>query len=370
MALATDQNVASRTAISQTMLGKREHVFAPWEQLFCASLDGAVSLPEPLLDDSLRMVYDNLIDAITTNPPDALRPNNQIIAAAHGELRSRMTDFSVDQLILEFQLLREAIRSVAHEEHIDLGTAELTALQSAHDLALRSAVDQFVAGRSRQRRCLAACLAHDLRSPLALMQAGAQLVAKAETLETAHRGALRVQAAGRRLENMITELTDTFTVEGRERLPLVIKHFDMQVLIAEISDEFHSRGCMLDAVSESLWGYWCEKSVRRALENLIINAYKYGDGSIVRLHAARNCDRLRLAIHNSGTPIPFDRRHSIFFSQPHANHPDTVDGWGLGLPFVRRVARNHGGSVWVDGTADDGNTFVIDMPIDCRLFAP
>lgn len=55
MTLATDQNVASRMAMAQTMLEMRDLVFARWEQLFCATLDSTVSLPEPLLDDGLRI---------------------------------------------------------------------------------------------------------------------------------------------------------------------------------------------------------------------------------------------------------------------------------------------------------------------------
>uniref|UniRef100_UPI0028A8187C ATP-binding protein n=1 Tax=Massilia alkalitolerans TaxID=286638 RepID=UPI0028A8187C len=45
------------------------------------------------------------------------------------------------------------------------------------------------------------------------------------------------------------------------------------------------------------------------------------------------------------------------------------EGWGVGLPYVRRVAEAHGGSVMMSSSLEEGTAFVIDIPLDARPFA-
>jgi signal transduction histidine kinase len=70
-----------------------------------------------------------------------------------------------------------------------------------------------------------------------------------------------------------------------------------------------------------------------------------------------------------GTPIPADDLETIFQLYRRAPGADErTEGWGVGLPFARKVAEAHGGSIMVSSTIDAGTSFVIDVPRDARQF--
>ena len=76
-----------------------------------------------------------------------------------------------------------------------------------------------------------------------------------------------------------------------------------------------------------------------------------------------------MSLHNEGAPIPLEQTESLFQLYHRAEEARKKSvGWGVGLPFVRRVAEGHGGSVLVSSTAEEGTTFSIDMPVDARPF--
>ena len=56
------------------------------------------------------------------------------------------------------------------------------------------------------------------------------------------------------------------------------------------------------------------------------------------------------------------------FRRAEAAKEGNIEGWGIGLPYVRSVAESHGGSVAVDSAVSRGTTFIIDMPRDARPF--
>jgi signal transduction histidine kinase len=118
---------------------------------------------------------------------------------------------------------------------------------------------------------------------------------------------------------------------------------------------------------DAVTGWWDGNALRRALENLALNAVKYGDGRQVRLDVAQTHGRLVLSVHNWGNPIPDERRKDIF-EYLNRGEESGKPGWGIGLPFVQEVAKRHGGTVVLDSSAQAGTTFTIDIPVDARAF--
>jgi signal transduction histidine kinase len=99
------------------------------------------------------------------------------------------------------------------------------------------------------------------------------------------------------------------------------------------------------------------------------NALKYGaPDSPIRVKIDQVDDRVMLSVHNEGEPIPFEQMESIFqvFRRANAAKEGDIEGWGIGLPYVRSVAESHGGSVEVDSAVGRGTTFIIDIPLDPR----
>lgn len=104
---------------------------------------------------------------------------------------------------------------------------------------------------------------------------------------------------------------------------------------------------------------------------LVTNAVKYGaPNTPLRIQISESNERLLLAVHNEGDPIPPNEQESIFliFERSHTANQHNSLGWGIGLPFVRAVAERHGGAITVDSSVERGTTFVFDIPRDSRPF--
>lgn len=87
--------------------------------------------------------------------------------------------------------------------------------------------------------------------------------------------------------------------------------------------------------------------LRRALHNLVKNAVQAASGAApgrVAVSAAAEDGRVRVSVDNSGPPIPAEVRERMF--EPF--YTTREKGTGLGLAFVREIARDHGGTIEVD----------------------
>jgi signal transduction histidine kinase len=372
MTLATDQNTDERSlsATSQAMLAMRNEVFDLWEASVRASIDEAAGVSGPLLTNTLPAFYDNIAEALTPAYPREDGASGTTSMSAHGGERARMTPFRADQVVLEYQLFRDAIADAAQQRQLCFTAAEWRVVELSVDVALRDAIREFSLIHERIRERLAATLSHDMRNPLSLILGGSQLIAFSPDLDTAHRAAAKIEAGARRLEQMLTQLVDALTFERADRLPLVLTEFDIQTLLDAVAQDYNRDQLPAVAIEAApIIGHWCRNSLHRALENLLTNAIKYGDGKQVRIKADAIRGRLMLSVHNDGKPIAEDQRERIFDYLRREGEGKLGVGWGIGLPFVRSVAEGHGGSVAVDSAAGRGTTFIIDIPLDCRPLA-
>jgi signal transduction histidine kinase len=96
------------------------------------------------------------------------------------------------------------------------------------------------------------------------------------------------------------------------------------------------------------------------LDNLLVNAIRHGEGDIT-VRVDRESERAALRVHNLGRPIPASALATLF--EPFTRATGRPGGVGLGLYIVDQIARNHGGSVEVESSADTGTTFTVRLPL-------
>ncbi len=107
--------------------------------------------------------------------------------------------------------------------------------------------------------------------------------------------------------------------------------------------------------------YW-----QHLVYNLLDNACKYGGRPLgVRVNVGRHAGEVVLSVTDNGPGIPLSERERIFdrfyrVYRPGEGH--AVKGHGLGLSFVRQIARAHGGSVEVDNARSGGARFTVRLP--------
>lgn len=182
--------------------------------------------------------------------------------------------------------------------------------------------------------------------------------------------AARVLANLQRMSGMVDELLDTMAFHSGQNVQLSMDQVDILDVMKEVqADAVRAYGPRFHLQGGSVSGYWDRAAMKRAAENLVANAVKYGAGdSPIDIRVDEVHGRLLLTVHNDGPPIPPSEQECIFqmYRRADAARRGDSQGWGIGLPYVRAVAESHGGSVGLDSSVDRGTTFVIDIPLDPR----
>lgn len=373
MTLASDQNKndALLSDNARQMLALRDDVFSTWEGRVRTKLSEARTLQHPILIDTLPVFYDNIAESISPNHSRLNGVDGTTVAAEHGGERARVTSYDHAALIREYQILRWAIFEVLRRNDIQLDHQETHIIHSSIDSGIQQAVEAFSLVQSGFRERFAAALAHDMRGPLTSVVIGLELLLITDDPTRIKLLAAKALTSSQRISGMVDELLDTMAFHGGQTLQLTLGSVDLMELAKEVqSDATALFGPRIRLLGESVHGTWDRKAMKRALENLVSNAVKYGNAATpITIQLNEVHGRLLLSVHNEGPPIPPLERECIFqmYRRAEASNRSSKEGWGIGLPYVRAVAESHGGSIGLDSNEENGTTFVIDIPVDGRL---
>ncbi|MFZ4875836.1 sensor histidine kinase [Janthinobacterium sp. Mn2066] len=356
----------------QRLFALREAVLTNWEQRVRATVQGADQLLTPILINTLPSFFDNLAEALTPGHPRQDATSNSNVPAVHGNERARMTSYGPEQVIQEYQIFRDCFADAAREAGIALRRHDWRIINASIDMGIRESIREFTAMHEGFQRRIAAGLSHDMRNPLSVITTAAQLLQRYPERVNISDLASKILDHGHRLDTMIEELLDTLSYQQGQCLPLALSQFDILSLARTVCAQINGlvtlpQGDKCSVSGVSVTGWWCENSLRRALENLLNNAVKYGDDGPITVHVEETHGRMILTVHNTGSPIAPEQTARIF-EYLRRDHQGTQPGWGIGLPYVQNVAESHGGSVAVDSAPETGTTFIFDIPIDCRPF--
>jgi signal transduction histidine kinase len=356
------------SANAKKMLALRDDVLLEWVKRLRSTVKEAEQLPQPILLNTFPVLYDNLAQAISPDHPRT----TSTLASEHGGERARLTSYNAQAVVLEYQLLRWTIFDVLTLNGVQFSGDELIVISASIDDAIRESVASFALAQSAMRERFVATLTHDLRNPLAVVNAAAEMIQHKSDSPEIQMLSSRIIDNTSRMDSMIQELLDAVVFQTGERLRLHLQQIDILDVARDVCDEFISiDGPRFPLIGETVMGFWDREAFKRAIENLVSNAIKYGArDSQIQVFVTSFDGRMRLSVHNSGSPIPPEQLESIFlvFRRAKAAKEGDKDGWGIGLPYVRSVAESHGGSVEVDSTVERGTTFTIDVPIDSRPY--
>jgi len=205
---------------------------------------------------------------------------------------------------------------------------------------------------------MSAVVAHEVRSPTAVIFNAAALLRRNPN-ESEKLLSIIEEEAGR-----LKRLVDDF-LEFARPVETHLANADVRPMLQSIADGVHvGSGEEVDVyVDTSLPEIEMDpKLVRQALLNLVTNAIQAERREhAVTVTAKRlGSSWLRISVKDDGAGIPSDIQDRIYlpFFTTRSN------GTGLGLPFVQRIAKAHGGAVTHESSADGGTTFHLDLPLD------
>ncbi len=354
------------------LLANRSRLLHLWEQRARSEIAAATHERHPILIDTLPLFLHNLAEALSPHHPRGTATEGTTLAEEHGGERVRVTHYRLDDVIREYQLLRD----VLFEE---LGTPEPLTDTERHiilksiDKAMCEACTAYVLVADGIREQLMLTLAHDLRGPLSAARAGASLILRRPDAPDVPRWAAKVQEGIDRVDSMVRDLLDVSLLRTGGRLTLELGPCELAELARAAVEQLelvHGERFLVVA-REPVHGFWSAEALRRAIENLAVNAVKYGHGTRpITLSVGQTHERALLTVHNEGSYIPTSERETLFlaFQRSREAEQSGQRGWGLGLALVRGVAEAHGGSIGVDSLPEKGTSFIIDIPKDSRPF--
>ena len=212
--------------------------------------------------------------------------------------------------------------------------------------------------------------AHELRTPLALMQAQLELF-------SAEHPKVLPETAGfllllREQTERMTQMTKTLLEMSELRTVPCNDHIEIAPMIEEIFADLtplaEKNGIILESTGDgTMTG--SDTLIYRLLFNLTENAIRYNrpDG-IVRITVTSEEKQLIIRVADTGCGIPEQYRESIFqpFFRVDKSRSRENGGVGLGLSLVWEIAALHGGDVRVEKSSEKGTTIAVKLPLDTQ----
>jgi signal transduction histidine kinase len=227
-----------------------------------------------------------------------------------------------------------------------------------------------IEGLMASQKSLLANASHELRSPLARIRMGLELLNGPAADSDAHaRSRAEILRNMAELDQLIDEILLASRLHAKEADIGTLEAVDLVGLCAE---ECARVGAELEVPpgQSQLEVLGVAKLLRRLVRNLLENAGRYGasghdtaQGQGIALTLIQQGQTVRIRVCDHGPGVPLDYRERIFepfFRLPGAS--ERVGGVGLGLSLVKSIAERHGGRVGCADRPGGGACFEVDLP--------
>ena len=209
--------------------------------------------------------------------------------------------------------------------------------------------------------------AHELRTPLALMQAQVELFS-AEHPDVLPETADFLRLLREQTERM-TQMTRTLLeMCGLQAVPCT-DHIELGPMIDEIFADLaplaEKNNITLERDGDGVMT-GSDTLIYRLLFNLTENAIKYNrPGGSVRLSVTPESEKLLIRVADTGRGIPEHFQRSVFqpFFRVDKSRSREYGGVGLGLSLVWEIVKLHGGTVCVENNSEAGTTVAVSLPL-------
>lgn len=218
----------------------------------------------------------------------------------------------------------------------------------------------------RMKTEFVALVSHELRSPLANIRSGLELVLKRspelghnveESLGLVHRET-------RRLSTLVETIMDLSALEAG-RFPLDPQPLELDAMAREVIEQFPSLSQLHLNLADDLPPITADvNGLKSVLYHLLDNASKYAPDGDLTLEAEAEDGMVQISLTDSGPGIPDEDRERIFemFHRLDSRDSREIYGHGLGLPMAKRLVEAMGGEIRALPAEGRGARFVIRLP--------
>ncbi|HTO25187.1 MAG TPA: HAMP domain-containing sensor histidine kinase [Gaiellaceae bacterium] len=241
------------------------------------------------------------------------------------------------------------------------GTAEVARLADSFN-AMAASIEQIFDAR----RELVAWASHDLRTPLASMQAMLEAIEDGLVEPEQYLPLLRQQV--QTLSTLVDDLFELARIDAGV-LRLELEQTEVATLVESalrlVRPEADARGVDLAShVADGLTAApLAPDKIERVLSNLLTNAVRHTppDGSVA-VHVERRADDVLVRVEDTGEGLPADAPARMFERFWRADPARSGGGTGLGLAIARGLVEAHGGRIWAENRPQGGACVSFTLP--------
>ena len=319
-----------------------------------------ISIPEDKWDEFANdfsvQVYNNKAD---------YRKNSLIISAVLALLGGVATYFISGHALRPIRELSDKIEKVQAQNLADSRieenqVKELNQLSVSYNRMLERLSDAF-----EIQRQFTANAAHELRTPLALMQVQLDLYHSnshpdndADTVQMIK----MVTEQNDRLNKMVKTLLDMSELQTVGRVDEIILDALVDEVLEDLEPLAEGKNIRLIGKCKDITMVGSDILIYRLVYNLVENAIKYNhSGGQVTVTADRKEKHVYLSVEDTGTGIPEELKERVFepFFRVDKSRSRELGGVGLGLALVREIVRVHDGSITVKSNPSGGTIFEV-----------
>jgi len=283
-----------------------------------------------------------------------------IFSLLFGVILSRRISVPIEKVIMTAQNISKGNYNVRSKQKSN--TKEINQLVSSiNDVA------ESLRAQETLRKQLTADVAHELRTPMSILQSHIEAMRDGiwepttERLNSCHEEIIR-------LNKMIGDLGKLAKYEG-ENLTLNKSQFSLAELISNImmnfEREFKSKGIEVNYERREEAIYADKDKISQVIINLLSNALKYTPaGGKISIEVKSIEGFTEISVQDNGQGISEEDLPHIFerFYRADKSRNKATGGVGIGLTITKSIVQAHGGTIKVESILNEGTKFIISLP--------
>ena len=208
---------------------------------------------------------------------------------------------------------------------------------------------------------------HELKTPLTVIMANAELLENAASEENKLRYTENILTISRQMRRLLEQMLTLARSDNNTR-QTPFAPTDLSRLTADavlpFEPVFFENGTMLESsILPGLWVKGNASHLQQVLEIFLDNARKYAEPGPVTVKLDKAGNHALLQVENIGTPLSNQEAKDIFHRFYRADAARKRDGsYGLGLSIAQKITQQHEGKIWAEATAT-GNRFSLLLPL-------
>jgi signal transduction histidine kinase len=365
-----------------------------WEERAKKEILAAHDLEILALRDSIPEYIMGLVNTLNRNfdrnkeKKDFERGEGYRLGKLHGDRRAKDLNYTIDQLIFEYHILRQVIFDELEKEE-NLGRIEREIILCSIEQAVNDAATHFsiykeetikLSEAIRARDEFLSIASHELRSPITSLKLQLEMILRnivqnksgAKDLNVLRKAFDNSIMQVNRLTKLVEDLLDISSVHlGKLKINLE-RSIDIGSLVQEVIQRFQEDDSVLvlskininfSPPDSPIVGNIDSSRIRQVLRNLVSNSIKYG-GNLINIKLKKiSSTEVEMTVEDNGRGIDSKDQERIFHQFERAGSNMNKSGLGLGLYISNQIIIAHGGSIKVESKIGIGTKFIFTFKI-------